>query len=67
MNKPFGVQASLITPFNNDGSVKEEAFRKHISWQIESGVHGIGIGPNTGEFVNLEFHDIKKTDRHSGG
>lgn len=60
MNKPFGVQASLITPFNNDGSVKEEAFRKHISWQIESGVHGIGIGPNTGEFVNLEFHDIKK-------
>lgn len=58
--KPFGVQASLITPFDNAGNVKEDAFRKHISWQIESGVHGIGVGPNTGEFVNLQFTDIKK-------
>lgn len=60
MNKPIGVQSSLITPFDVSGAIKEEAFRKHISWQIESGVHGIGVCPNTGEFVNLEFSDIKK-------
>lgn len=58
--KPFGIQASLITPFDVSGNIKEDAFRKHISWQIESGVHGIGVGPNTGEFINLQFTDIKK-------
>jgi 4-hydroxy-tetrahydrodipicolinate synthase len=60
MDKPFGVQASCITPFDEEGNIKEEAFRKHISWQIESGVHGIGVGPNTGEFINLEFEDVVK-------
>jgi len=58
--KPFGVQASLITPFDVSGNIKEDAFRKHISWIVESGVHGVGVGPNTGEFVNLQFSDIKK-------
>ena len=58
--RPFGVQASLVTPFDVSGDIKEDAFRKHISWQIESGVNGIGIGPNTGEFVNLQYSDITK-------
>lgn len=60
MYKPHGVIASLITPFDQNGNVKEDALRKHISWVVDAGVHGIGIAPNTGEFVNLTLDDIKR-------
>jgi 4-hydroxy-tetrahydrodipicolinate synthase len=60
MYRPYGVIASLVTPFDKDGSIKEKAFRDHIAWVIEGGVHGIGIGPNTGEFINLTFDDTKR-------
>ncbi|MDL2264267.1 dihydrodipicolinate synthase family protein [Synergistaceae bacterium OttesenSCG-928-I11] len=60
MYKPYGVLASLVTPFDKDGGIKEKALREHIAWVADAGVHGIGVGPNTGEFVNLTFDDIKK-------
>ena len=59
MYKPEGVVGSLVTPFDKEGNILEAAFRELIS-QIDAGVHGIGIVPNTGEFINLTLDDIKR-------
>ncbi len=60
MYKPEGVIGSLVTPFDREGNILEAGFRELISYQIEAGVHGIGIVPNTGEFINLTLDDIKR-------
>lgn len=60
MYKPEGVVGSLVTPFDKEGNILEAAFRELISYQIDAGVHGIGIVPNTGEFINLTLDDIKR-------
>ncbi len=45
----FGVMPALITPINDDGSIREEAARKLIESQIERGVNGFYICGSTGE------------------
>jgi 4-hydroxy-tetrahydrodipicolinate synthase len=60
MYKPEGVVGSLVTPFDKNGNIMEEGFRELISYQMNAGVHGIGIVPNTGEFINLTMDDIKR-------
>ena len=46
---------ALVTPFK-DGAVDEQAFRKLIDWQIESGTHGLVPVGTTGESPTLS-HD----------
>lgn len=60
MFKPTGIQASVITPFDDHGNFMEEAYRKHLSWLIDTGIHGIAIGANTGEFINMTFEELKE-------
>jgi len=60
MYKPKGIISSMITPFDDDENIIEESFRELISRQIDAGVHGIGVAPNTGEFINLTFNELKK-------
>ncbi|MFO7849412.1 MAG: 4-hydroxy-tetrahydrodipicolinate synthase [Spirochaetia bacterium] len=51
-----GVYTALITPFHKDGGVDEEAFRKIIDFQIESGIDGLVPCGTTGESPTLS-HD----------
>jgi 4-hydroxy-tetrahydrodipicolinate synthase len=44
-----GSIAPLITPFTDDGTLDLESLRTLVSWQLESGTHGISIGGSTGE------------------
>lgn len=60
MYKPEGIISSMVTPFDDEENIIEESFRELISRQIDAGVHGIGVAPNTGEFINLTFNDLKK-------
>jgi len=44
-----GVYTALITPFQEDGSIDEEALRKLVDSQIEAGIQGIVPMGTTGE------------------
>ena len=50
-----GSLTALVTPFR-DGAVDEEAFRRHVAWQIESGTEGLVPCGTTGESPTLR-HD----------
>lgn len=49
-NKQFkGIMPALITPFYEDGSVREDAVRKLIDYQLSMGAKGFYICGSTGE------------------
>jgi 4-hydroxy-tetrahydrodipicolinate synthase len=48
-----GVGTALITPFQSDGSIDEAALRKHVAWQVESGVNFLVPCGTTGETPTL--------------
>lgn len=54
-----GAITALVTPFKN-GKIDEEAYRAHIEWQIEQGIHGLLPCGTTGESATMthqEHHD----------
>jgi 4-hydroxy-tetrahydrodipicolinate synthase len=51
-----GVYTALVTPFNEDGDVDYDTFRRLIERQIEGGVQGILPMGSTGESPTLD-HD----------
>lgn len=51
-----GAFTALVTPFK-DGKVDEEAFRKHIEWQIEQGINGLVPCGTTGESATLTHEE----------
>lgn len=66
-----GVYTALITPFTKSGEVDEDALKKIIEYQIESGVSGLVPCGTTGESPTLshEEHDrvIKLTVEAAAG
>jgi hypothetical protein len=44
-----GSIAPVVTPFTDDGQLDTEGLRRLISWQLDSGSHGISLGGSTGE------------------
>jgi 4-hydroxy-tetrahydrodipicolinate synthase len=60
MFKPFGIIPPVITPFTDDGSFNETAYRTMISHLIDSGVHGIFPLGTTGEFYAFEKDEVKR-------
>lgn len=48
-----GLFPPLITPFDEQNRVDEQALRAHVDFVIESGVDGMCAGSSTGEFMNL--------------
>ena len=54
-----GSLVALITPFKN-GAVDEDAFRKHVDWQIEQGTHGLVPVGTTGESPTLSHEEHKR-------
>jgi 4-hydroxy-tetrahydrodipicolinate synthase len=53
-----GSMTALITPFK-DGKVDEQAFRAHVSWQIESGTAALVPVGTTGESPTLSHAEHK--------
>jgi 4-hydroxy-tetrahydrodipicolinate synthase len=44
-----GSIAPVVTPFTEAGELDTEGLRRLITWQLESGSHGISLGGSTGE------------------
>jgi 4-hydroxy-tetrahydrodipicolinate synthase len=55
-----GVGTALITPFQSDGSIDEAALRKHVAWQVESGVNFLVPCGTTGETPTLTDDEQKR-------
>jgi 4-hydroxy-tetrahydrodipicolinate synthase len=54
-----GSFTALITPFR-DGQLDEEAFRRHVAWQIGEGTQGLVPVGTTGESPTLSHDEHKK-------
>lgn len=52
-----GVIPALVTPFDKEGAVDEDAFRRNIAGMIEHGIHGVLVNGCTGEFWSLSPDD----------
>ncbi len=55
-----GAFTAIVTPFKN-GAFDEEAYRRHVEWQIEQGINGIVPCGTTGEAATLthkEHEDV---------
>jgi dihydrodipicolinate synthase/N-acetylneuraminate lyase len=48
-----GIIAMLVTPFNADYTLNEEALRAEVDWAIKAGAQGIVATPSIGEFLHL--------------
>jgi 5-dehydro-4-deoxyglucarate dehydratase len=55
-----GVFGFPITPFYADGSLNLEAFRRHLRWMKDTGVHAIFVCAGTGEFFNLALEEFRE-------
>jgi 4-hydroxy-tetrahydrodipicolinate synthase len=57
-----GAFTALVTPFSN-GQLDEEAYRKLIEWQIQSGINGVVPCGTTGESATLSHDEHKRVIR----
>jgi 4-hydroxy-tetrahydrodipicolinate synthase len=48
-----GCGTALVTPFRKDGSLDEDALRRLVHWQVESGIHFLVPCGTTGESPTL--------------
>ncbi|MBB1488275.1 dihydrodipicolinate synthase family protein [Oceanospirillum sediminis] len=51
-----GIYTPVITPFREDYSIDFDAYAAHVTFLLESGVHGLMIGGTTGEYY-VESHE----------
>ena len=65
MSRQFrGVMTALVTPFREDESFDDDAMRKLVEFQVESGVDGLVVCGSTGEAATLndeEYRMVVKT------
>ena len=54
MDEFRGIYPALITPMTREGDFNENAFRRLMEYNIESGAHGFWIAGGAGESVLLE-------------
>ena len=52
-----GAFTALITPFNADGTIDEDAFRNLVRRQIDAGIHGLVPCGTTGETPTLSHEE----------
>ena len=55
-----GSLTALVTPFAQDGSLDEQAFRELVNWQIEEGTNGLVPVGTTGESPTLTHDEHKR-------
>jgi len=56
----YGIVPPMVTPFREDESIDEEAFREEVRYLIEVGVHGLAVGGSTGEGHTLERDELRR-------
>ncbi len=55
-----GIIVANLTPFKENGEVDEKAYRDHIEFMIERGIHGLFPIGTMGEGINLPLDEKKK-------
>ncbi len=55
-----GSIPALVTPFTQAGAIDEDAFVKHVEWQISEGSHGLVPVGTTGESPTLSHREHKR-------
>lgn len=55
-----GSMPALVTPFDDDGSLDENSFSKHVDWVIREGSHGVVPVGTTGESPTLTHDEHKR-------
>ncbi len=60
LNRKFeGIIAANLTPFTEDGRLDEDAYRAHLEFMIERGIHGLFPIGTMGEGINIPLHEKK--------
>ena len=49
-----GVIAAIITPYDSEGNINEDAYRKIVNFNIDAGIDGFWVAGGTGESVLLD-------------
>ena len=52
-----GTWTAIVTPFQNDGSIDEDALRAHIQAQLDGGIDGLVPCGTTGETPTLSTQE----------
>lgn len=60
MFQPKGIVPAMVTPFNRDESLNEQALRDLTRHLIAGGVHGLFAVGSQGEFWALDFEEKKR-------
>lgn len=60
MLEPRGIIPAMITPFDRDGELNEQALRVQTRRLIEAGVHGLFCLGTNGEFFTLSFEEKER-------
>jgi len=58
-----GLLTAIVTPYAADGSVDEDALRRHVEFQIEGGVDGLVPVGTTGEAPTLDLEEHARVIR----
>lgn len=58
-----GTMTAIVTPFTADGSVDEEALRRHIQHQLDGGIDGLVPCGTTGETPTLTVEEYQRVVR----
>ncbi len=55
-----GIIVANLTPYKEDGSIDEDAYRQHLEFLINKGVHGVFPIGTMGEGVNIPLNEKKQ-------
>jgi N-acetylneuraminate lyase len=55
-----GIMSALVSPVNEDGSIKEESMRRLMEWHLKEGFTGFYLCGGTGEGVVMQVKDRMK-------
>jgi 4-hydroxy-tetrahydrodipicolinate synthase len=58
--RPRGIIVPVVTLFDEQGGVDEEANVRHIEWLITQGIHGLFVLGTTGEFTSLSCDERRR-------
>lgn len=56
-----GIIPPIVTPFADDETIDEAAFRENVRFMLKKGVHGICIGGSTGEGHTLSTEELARS------
>lgn len=57
MQKPRGVIAPILTPFEKDGSIARDLWVAHAKWVLEQGAHYLSPFGTTGEALSVSVRE----------